>query len=151
MKGVCHICSKSRHFCLSMPGDRYLKLDSQADHRAEISGTDHLVKRFGATSCVYFPLFTQIFLTFLGTFFVAGESFQELSYSTPSKHSKNDFLFSSSPCHFSYIVYCARTNTKTSASFVRLRAQFLKSPDNFSGPKGQFPNCNLLGFEKLIF
>ena len=76
-----------------MPGDRYLKLNSQADHRAEISGTDHLVRRFGATSCVSFLLLMQIMLTFLSTLFEAGASFQELSYSTPSKNSK--MIFSS--------------------------------------------------------
>ena len=36
--GVCHKWSRSRHLSLSLPGDRYLKLSSQIDHRAEISG-----------------------------------------------------------------------------------------------------------------
>ena len=38
MKGICHIWSRGRHFSPSMPGDRYLKLGSKSDHRAEISG-----------------------------------------------------------------------------------------------------------------
>ena len=38
MKGICHIWSRGRHFSPSLPGDRYLKLDSKSDHRAEISG-----------------------------------------------------------------------------------------------------------------
>ena len=38
MKGICHVWSRGRHFSPSMPGDRYLKLGSKSDHRAEISG-----------------------------------------------------------------------------------------------------------------
>ena len=38
MKGICHEWSRGRHFSPSMPGDRYLKLGSKSDHRAEISG-----------------------------------------------------------------------------------------------------------------
>ena len=38
MKGICRIWSRGRHFSPSMPGDRYLKLGSKSDHRAEISG-----------------------------------------------------------------------------------------------------------------
>ena len=38
MKGICHIWSRGRHFSPSLPGDRYLKLGSKSDHRAEISG-----------------------------------------------------------------------------------------------------------------
>ena len=38
MKGICHIWSRGRHFSPSMPGDRYLKLGSKSDLRAEISG-----------------------------------------------------------------------------------------------------------------
>ena len=38
MKGICLIWSRGRHFSPSMPGDRYLKLGSKSDHRAEISG-----------------------------------------------------------------------------------------------------------------
>ena len=39
MKGICHIRSRGRHFSPSLPGDRYLKLGSKSDLRAEISGT----------------------------------------------------------------------------------------------------------------
>ena len=39
MKGICHIRSRGRHFSPSMPGDRYLKLGSKSDLRAEISGS----------------------------------------------------------------------------------------------------------------
>ena len=38
MKGICHIWSRGRHFSPSLPGDRYLKLRSKSDLRAEISG-----------------------------------------------------------------------------------------------------------------
>ena len=38
MKGICHLWSRGRHFSPSLPGDRYLKLGSKSDHRAEISG-----------------------------------------------------------------------------------------------------------------
>ena len=38
MKGICHVWSRGRHFSPSLPGDRYLKLGSKSDHRAEISG-----------------------------------------------------------------------------------------------------------------
>ena len=38
MKGICHTWSRGRHFSPSLPGDRYLKLGSKSDHRAEISG-----------------------------------------------------------------------------------------------------------------
>ena len=37
MKGICHVWSRGRDFSPSMPGDRYLKLDSKSDHQAEIS------------------------------------------------------------------------------------------------------------------
>ena len=39
MKGICHLWSRGRHFSPSLPGDRYLKLDSKSDLRAEISGS----------------------------------------------------------------------------------------------------------------
>ena len=39
MKGICHIWSRGRHFSPSLPGDRYLKLGSKSDLRAEISGS----------------------------------------------------------------------------------------------------------------
>ena len=39
MKGACHIWSRGRHFSSSLPGDRYLKLGSKSDLRAEISGS----------------------------------------------------------------------------------------------------------------
>ena len=38
-KGFCHIWSRDRHFSPSLPGDRYLKLGSKSDLRAEISGS----------------------------------------------------------------------------------------------------------------
>ena len=37
MKGICHIRSRVRHLPPSLPGDRYLKLGSKSDLRAEIS------------------------------------------------------------------------------------------------------------------
>ena len=39
MKGICPIWSRGRHFSPSLPGDRYLKLASKSDLRAEISGS----------------------------------------------------------------------------------------------------------------
>ena len=39
MKGICHTWSRGRHFSPSLPGDRYLKLGSKSDLRAEISGS----------------------------------------------------------------------------------------------------------------
>ena len=39
MKGICHLWSRGRHFSPSLPGDRYLKLGSKSDLRAEISGS----------------------------------------------------------------------------------------------------------------
>ena len=39
MKGICLIWSRGRHFSPSLPGDRYLKLGSKSDLRAEISGS----------------------------------------------------------------------------------------------------------------
>ena len=39
MKGICHVWSRGRHFSPSLPGDRYLKLGSKSDLRAEISGS----------------------------------------------------------------------------------------------------------------
>ena len=39
MKGICHLRSRGRHFSPSLPGDRYLKLGSKSDLRAEISGS----------------------------------------------------------------------------------------------------------------
>ena len=60
MKGICLIWSRSRHFSPSMPGDRYLKLGSKSDHRAEISGNivryDALAPRpevLRSFSCLY--------------------------------------------------------------------------------------------------
>ena len=38
MKGICLMWSRGRHFSPSLPGDRYLKLGSKSDHRAEIWG-----------------------------------------------------------------------------------------------------------------
>ena len=38
-KGFCHAWSRGRHFSPSLPGDRYLKLGSKSDLRAEISGS----------------------------------------------------------------------------------------------------------------
>ena len=38
-KGICHVWSRGRHFSPSLPGDRYLKLGSKSDLRAEISGS----------------------------------------------------------------------------------------------------------------
>ena len=38
-KGFCHVWSRGRHFSPSLPGDRYLKLGSKSDLRAEISGS----------------------------------------------------------------------------------------------------------------
>ena len=37
MKGICHEWSRGRHFFPSLPGNRYLKLGSKSDLRAEIS------------------------------------------------------------------------------------------------------------------
>ena len=45
MKGICHIWSRGRHFSPSLPGDRYLKLGSKSDLRAEILGS---IVRYGA-------------------------------------------------------------------------------------------------------
>ena len=39
MKGICLAWSRGRHFSPSLPGDRYLKLGSKSDLRAEISGS----------------------------------------------------------------------------------------------------------------
>ena len=39
MKGICLIRSRGWHFSPSLPGDRYLKLGSKSDLRAEISGS----------------------------------------------------------------------------------------------------------------
>ena len=39
MKGICHKWSRGRHFSPSLPGDRYLKLGSKSDLRAEILGS----------------------------------------------------------------------------------------------------------------
>ena len=39
MKRICLIWSRGRHFSPSLPGDRYLKLSSKSDLRAEISGS----------------------------------------------------------------------------------------------------------------
>ena len=39
MKGICPIWSRGRHFSPSLPSDRYLKLGSKSDLRAEISGS----------------------------------------------------------------------------------------------------------------
>ena len=39
MKGICPIWFRGRHFSPSLPGDRYLKLGSKSDLRAEISGS----------------------------------------------------------------------------------------------------------------
>ena len=39
MKGICHLWSRGRHFSPSLPGDRYLKLGSKSDLRAEILGS----------------------------------------------------------------------------------------------------------------
>ena len=39
MKGICLIWSRGRHISPSLPGDRYLKLGSKSDLRAEISGS----------------------------------------------------------------------------------------------------------------
>ena len=39
MKGFCHVWSRGRHFSPSLPGDRYLKLGTKSDLRAEISGS----------------------------------------------------------------------------------------------------------------
>ena len=44
MKGICHIWHRGRHFFASLPGDRYLKLGSKSDHRAETSGN---IVRYG--------------------------------------------------------------------------------------------------------
>ena len=38
-KGICHLWSRGRHFTPFLPGDRYLKLCSKSDLRAEISGS----------------------------------------------------------------------------------------------------------------
>ena len=58
MKGICHIWSRGRHFSPSLPGDRYLKLGSKSDVRAEISGSivryDALAPRPGALLLCYF-------------------------------------------------------------------------------------------------
>ena len=106
MKGICHIWSKGRHFCLSMPGDRYLKLDSKSDHRAEISRTDHLVRRFATSKGTTFIFIFLCKSCFQGTLFIAGASFQELLLDPFEKFKTDNFLFSSNSCHFSYIVYC---------------------------------------------
>ena len=39
MKGICHVWSRGRHFSPSLPGNRYRKLISKSDLRAEISGS----------------------------------------------------------------------------------------------------------------
>ena len=39
MKGICLIWSRGRHFSPSLPGNRYRKLGSKSDLRAEISGS----------------------------------------------------------------------------------------------------------------
>ena len=38
-KGFCYVWSRGRHFSPSLPGNRYLKLGSKSDLRAEISGS----------------------------------------------------------------------------------------------------------------
>ena len=60
MKGICLIWSRGRHFSPSLPGDRYLKLGSKSDPRAEILGTivwyDALAPRpevLRSFSCIY--------------------------------------------------------------------------------------------------
>ena len=91
-----------------MPGDRYLKLDSKSDHRAEISGTDHLilVRRFATSKGTAFIFLFLCKSCFLGTLFIAGASFQELLLDPFEKFKTDNFLFSSNSFHFSYIVYC---------------------------------------------
>ena len=58
MKGFCHVWSRGRHFSPSLPGDRYLKLGSKSDLRAEISGSivryDALAPRPGVLLIWYF-------------------------------------------------------------------------------------------------
>ena len=60
MKGICLIWSRGRHFSPSLPGDRYLKLGSKSDLRAEISesivGYEALAPRpevLRSVSCFY--------------------------------------------------------------------------------------------------
>ena len=60
MKGSCLIWSRGRHFSPSLLGDRYLKLGSKSDLRAEISGNivwyDALAPRpevLRSISCIY--------------------------------------------------------------------------------------------------
>ena len=71
MKGICHKWSRGRHFSPSMPGNRYLKLGSKSDHRAEISGNivryDALAPRpevLRSISCLYANLELRIYFCF---------------------------------------------------------------------------------------
>ena len=50
MKGICHIWSRGRHFCPSLPGDRYLKLSSPKRLRGRNLGEHRLVRRSGTAS-----------------------------------------------------------------------------------------------------
>ena len=71
MKGICHAWSRGQHFSPSMPGDRYLKLGSKSDHRAEISGNivwyDALAPRIliflvsCVGKCLFFSILSEFF------------------------------------------------------------------------------------------
>ena len=50
MKGICHLWSRGRHFSPSLPGDRYLKLDSQKRSPGRNLGEHRLVRRSGIAS-----------------------------------------------------------------------------------------------------
>ena len=49
-KGICHIWSRGRRFSPSLPGDRYLKLNSQKRPTGRNLGGNRLVRRSGTTS-----------------------------------------------------------------------------------------------------
>ena len=50
MKGICHLWSRGRHFSPSLPGDRYLKFDSQKRSPGRNLGEHRLVRRSGIAS-----------------------------------------------------------------------------------------------------
>ena len=65
-KGICQIWSRGRHFSPSLPGDRYLKLNSQKRSPGRNLGEHRLVRRSGTasrgTACFVFYLRMRSFL-----------------------------------------------------------------------------------------
>ena len=100
MKGICHIWSRGRHFSPSMPGDRYLKLGSKSDHRAEISGNivryDALAPRpevLRLISCLYANSVLWVFFGKSANFLEVIHHFPPVFLSQPSQNYRKCLCF----------------------------------------------------------